>query len=112
MAWFSNATEGDAWTNVWCERCIHDHAAHDGNYEDGCPLFVFSLVENYDDDKPVTGALWRERTGAPFHLPPDVECLMFTPCTKCDHPDGRDEEAAEYRSAVRVRIREALKESA
>lgn len=41
---FSNSTEGDAWTAVWCDNCTHDRPAREGRYEDACPILLVALT--------------------------------------------------------------------
>lgn len=41
---FSNGTEGYAWTDNWCDTCIHDKGARDGSDESGCPLLLVALM--------------------------------------------------------------------
>lgn len=40
---FSNGTEGEAWLENWCERCVNDspEMVDAGN---GCPLILVSLI--------------------------------------------------------------------
>lgn len=40
---FSNGTEGYAWMDNWCGRCIHDKPARNGHEENGCPLLLPAL---------------------------------------------------------------------
>lgn len=37
---FSNATEGDAWTANWCDKCGHDAEGPDN----GCPILLVGLL--------------------------------------------------------------------
>ena len=41
---FSNGTEGYAWTDSWCDRCVNDRGARDGTDERGCPLLMVALM--------------------------------------------------------------------
>jgi hypothetical protein len=76
MAYFSNGTEGEAWTAVWCDTCVHDHAMHHDSTTagPGCPLLLAALTGE-------TVPEWTQRDGAPFVLPPDVVCAQYEPCT-------------------------------
>ena len=40
---FSNGTEGYAWLDNWCGRCVHDKPAREGDDANGCPLVLVSL---------------------------------------------------------------------
>lgn len=50
---FSNGTEGHAWTENWCEECVHDKSARDddtppdprNNGLVGCPLLAVALMQ-------------------------------------------------------------------
>ena len=49
----SNGTEGRMFEAYFCQRCIHDHQAHLGNYAGGCPILARALVFRvYDPEYP------------------------------------------------------------
>lgn len=41
---FSNGSQGYGWMHNWCDRCIHDKAARQGNEGQGCPLVLVALM--------------------------------------------------------------------
>lgn len=41
---FSNGTEGHAWMDQWCFRCVHDKGTRDGSDPVGCPLVMVALM--------------------------------------------------------------------
>jgi hypothetical protein len=43
MGYFSNGTEGMAYFEHYCARCIHD------SDDDPCPIWTAHLLYNYDD---------------------------------------------------------------
>lgn len=64
---FSNATEGDGWMYVWCQRCTHDTPqalTEDG----GCPLVMVALMQK-------TPVEWKP--GPPGSLSRKYECTEF-----------------------------------
>lgn len=40
----SNGTEGRLFEEWFCSGCIHDHAAHMGDLENGCLIFARAIV--------------------------------------------------------------------
>lgn len=97
MTYFANATEGDAWTAVWCNTCTGDHDQHPGTTAadvGGCPLFLAALLGD-----PVPQ--WSTREGAPFVLPPDVVCSEYRPC-ELDECSGDPQ--PEAREGARSRV--------
>lgn len=96
--YFANATEGDAWTSVWCDTCTHDHGMHTGS-GDGCAILLELLTDPDGEPAQIT-----HREGPPFILPPDVICHAYEPCTLGDCT-GDPQPAA--RAAARARVAEA-----
>lgn len=41
---FSNSTDGGAWTENWCDRCLHDKEFRDTGNGSGCPLLLAALT--------------------------------------------------------------------
>ncbi|TDB86468.1 hypothetical protein E1264_17880 [Actinomadura sp. KC216] len=80
---FSNGTEGYAWLDNWCGRCINDKPARDGRDDEGCPLILVSLmgrtpIEWIEKRDPESGLV---RLGDSYH------CMYFR-----DEDDGGDPE--------------------
>ena len=46
----SNGTEGRMFESNWCQRCVHDHAAHMGELEKGCLIFAKSIAGDRPDE--------------------------------------------------------------
>ncbi|MFD8384290.1 hypothetical protein ACFV2X_38210 [Streptomyces sp. NPDC059679] len=42
---FSNSSQGYSWMANWCDRCIHDKPARQGNDGQGCPLILVALMD-------------------------------------------------------------------
>ncbi|WP_049569112.1 hypothetical protein [Streptomyces sp. SBT349] len=42
---FSNSDEGMAFMDAWCNRCVHDRPARQGNDAKGCPLVLLTLTD-------------------------------------------------------------------
>lgn len=40
---FSNGTEGYAWTETWCDTCVHDREGRAGTGS-GCPLLCVAIL--------------------------------------------------------------------
>lgn len=73
--YFSNGTEGRAWSAQWCDRCTEDHGMHGDQWSEGCPLILSMLV----------GINEPELLGDNFTEP--MTCLRFSRC-QCDRgPD-------------------------
>lgn len=55
---FSNGDEGYGWMANWCDKCIHDKPARNGDDTNGCPLILVSLMDRtpiqWLDQKRVT----------------------------------------------------------
>lgn len=84
----SNGEMGRMWTAIWCDRCIHDHAAsHVGpdvaQYEDGCPLLGRMYMSPQGTDFPELRES-QEPTGG--WNPEKLECLLFDRCPCEDDP--------------------------
>jgi len=45
----SNGTEGRNFEDWFCSTCSHDHAAHLGDLENGCPIFARALGSHIGD---------------------------------------------------------------
>jgi hypothetical protein len=65
---FSNSTDGDAWTEYWCDGCVHDKGARTGEDPSGCPLRLIALVGE-------TPAEWKEKD--PASMVNRYECTRF-----------------------------------
>jgi hypothetical protein len=101
---FSNGTEGQAWTAVWCEHCVHDHdISHDPDGPGpGCTMLVEAMVGG--DDWQWPEAWTAEPPSLGFNLPSLMLCGMFEPCHKgtCDgdpHAETRVELVARVEAA-------------
>jgi len=93
--YFSNNTDGSSWLNAWCAVCHHDHGTHNDREEDPmCPIVARSMAGLRNEE-------WHERTGPPFHLPPDIVCDTFTPCHQ---PGCSGDPHAEARAVVIRRV--------
>lgn len=77
---FSNGTEGCAWFENWCGRCIHDTPAREDRYEDACAIFTISLCGQ-------TPGEWLEQEGRPFG--DQYHCIEFR--SEDDGPPPRTE---------------------
>lgn len=42
---FSNSDEGMAFMDAWCDRCVHDRPARQGDDANGCPLVLLTLTD-------------------------------------------------------------------
>lgn len=65
---FSNGTEGHAWLDANCFRCVNDKPARQGREQDGCVLILVSLNRR-------TPAEWIEEQ--PFSLYHRYRCMYF-----------------------------------
>lgn len=73
---FSNGTEREAWTRLWCAHCTRDHAFHTADSpsaEDGCPLLLASILNPDELPEP-----WI-KVDRPTQ-PDNMHCQEFTPC--------------------------------
>lgn len=68
MSPFSNGTEGYAWMENNCERCIHDRPHRDGTDPQGCPLILVALMGR-------TPIEWMQQDG--HRLGDQYHCLYF-----------------------------------
>ena len=75
---FSNGTEGYAWLENWCGRCVHDKPAREGRDEDGCPLILVSLLGR----TPIEWIEQRDSSGL-IRLGDSYSCMYFR-----DEEDG------------------------
>lgn len=71
--YFSNGTEWDIWSQVWCHQCSKDHGMHNGALEEPqCPLIVDAMMNNeikeWTDTSPSTNQY------------PSVVCSAFEQC--------------------------------
>lgn len=41
---FSNSSQWEVWSAKWCNRCVHDRPARQGDDANGCPLILIALV--------------------------------------------------------------------
>ena len=60
---FSNGTEGEAWMQRWCYRCVHDR-------DEDCPLLTVAMIDR-------TPAAWTPTD--PHGLADRYTCAEFTP---------------------------------
>lgn len=74
---FSNGSEGRAWSSIWCEHCAADHHMHnelDPDYGNGCEIMLRALIH-----EPIPE--WTDRTAAKgFTMPPSIICSGFKQC--------------------------------
>lgn len=79
---FSNGTEGYAWLENWCGRCINDKPAREGDEANGCPLVLVALLGR-------TPVEWVDQWDgkSPFPLGDNYHCILFR-----DEDDGPDPE--------------------
>lgn len=82
---FANGTEGDAWLEANCERCLHDKPTREGRPQDGCPLIMVA----YEGRTP---AEWldgsRDEQGR-YGMADQYTCVLFRP----EDEPGADEPA-------------------
>ena len=67
---FSNGTEGYAWMDNWCDRCVHDKGTRDGTDEAGCPLVMVALMGK-------TPIEWIDQTENGHRLGDTYHCTEF-----------------------------------
>ena len=82
---FANGTEGTAWEQAWCARCIHDHDPNhgpDGVIDTGCIFLTLALAGEPTPLiwQPMERDWWRT-------LPAGIACRAFEPCA-CDCPEA------------------------
>lgn len=65
---FSNGTEGEAWMENWCGRCVHDAPARHGDEGNGCPLILTAICGK-------TPIEWMRQPG--FRLGDQYHCIYF-----------------------------------
>ena len=74
MGYFSNGTEGMAYEEQFCERCIHQ-GPQEGP---GCPVWLLHLLHNYDEcnkkDSFLHVLIPRAKSGVG-----NEQCSMFHP---------------------------------
>lgn len=105
---FSNGTEREAWANVWCDFCVHDHAithttsptVDDG----GCEILIAYDVAAGD----IVPDQWTlEPPSLGFNQPSLMLCDSFEPCHR-DRCAG--DPLAEVRVEIVARVRAAWDE--
>jgi hypothetical protein len=74
---FSNGTEWECWSANWCDRCIHDKPARQGDEGNGCPLILIGFCGR-------TPLEWMEHER--FSLGDRYHCIEFR-----DEDDGPTE---------------------
>lgn len=84
---FANGTEREAWAEVWCDHCAHDHAithvaesdvgTQSGADPGGCETLIGYDV-NAGDVMPVEWVMPPDHLG--HCLPSLMVCTRFTPC--------------------------------
>ena len=89
MGYFSNGTEGLAYRESFCERCINWRDLDDGRGP-GCPVIDAHVVHNYDEcnntDSILHMLIPRDESGE------NGECLMFIPAREPGQPEkGADQ---------------------
>ena len=92
---FSNGTEGMAWTDAWCEHCVHDHDMHgpDGSGP-GCDIMLGQVIATYNDYPEAWPEAWLPEPDDGQHfLPSRLVCLHFSPCEPCGGDPGARERA-------------------
>lgn len=67
---FSNSTEGEAWMANWCDRCLYDLPAREGDYEEACGILLLALGGQ-------TPGEWVRQEG--FRLGDQYQCTQFRP---------------------------------
>lgn len=72
----SNGTEGEAFMNTWCGKCVRDRARWEDDEADGCEIIANAMALNVDDP-----SYPREWIISPDHGRPI--CTAFT-----TDPDG------------------------
>jgi hypothetical protein len=99
---FSNGTEFEAWTRVWCEYCVHDHdISHDPDGPGpGCELILNALMDQHTWPE----AWVPEPPSLGHNLPSLIVCERFEGCLRGDcHGDPQHEARVE----IVARVREA-----
>ncbi len=83
----SSGDEGDGFMAQWCDRCIKDRAARQGDYANGCQILARSLAFGLKDPEYPTE--WREPVwhGRPGYAPWKPECTAFVPDSDPDSDD-------------------------
>lgn len=59
----ANGSEGDCFTSHFCDRCIHDRAARQGDYANGCEIYLRSMA--FDINDPEYPTEWVTIDGEP-----------------------------------------------
>lgn len=75
MGYFSNGSEGDAYEEQYCSRCVHDGGPE---YKDGgCAVWLLHLKHNYNECNNKTSMLHQliPRDGEGHN----EQCRMFYP---------------------------------
>lgn len=86
---FFNGTEENAWMDVWCRLCVHEHdMSHNEGLEGGCSVlsdyFIGTMGDSNEWNWPEA---WLPEPLNSFSLPSRMVCGMFEPCTK-DNCEG------------------------
>lgn len=70
---FSNSDEGIGWMANWCDRCIHDKPARNGDDANGCPLVLISLM----DRRPIQWLDGPRNEQGRYSLADQYHCIEF-----------------------------------
>jgi len=100
---FANGTEFEAWENVWCRYCAHDHGFTEHlSCGDGCELVLAAMTD------PLTlPEGWLDvPEGYGWHLPSHMVCLRFKACTTAE---CTGDPAPEQRVALVAKVKTAWK---
>lgn len=93
--YFSNGTEGYAWMDRNCDRCVHDHINHRPDADNpGCPHILSLYVGTPDPVFIPEMATYTDRHGVEREYRETWTCIEFSRCP-CDRgPDDPGEPAA------------------
>jgi hypothetical protein len=72
---FSNSTEGYAWTDRWCDTCVHEAGIRDGTDPTGCPLLLLSIIGR----TPIEWTRQRGEDGGLPRLDDAYHCAEYKP---------------------------------
>ena len=79
MGYFSNGSEGDAYQNTYCDRCVH------WENDNPCAVWGLHLLRNYKDCTDKDSALHMLIPRSADRLSND-KCLMFWPSAPASVP--------------------------
>jgi len=85
MGYFSNSTDGDAYYEAFCSKCVHDQQYRKDQTGGGCPVWLLHHMGNYEECNRAESHLHvliprDKKTGQ------NKECSMFWPAPSMGLP--------------------------